>query len=443
MSRFLVFVVIFFSLRSYSQQQNVSKGIKFINTLSWSQIKQKARQENKFIFLDVFATWCKPCKQMEEKVYTVDSIGNFINEHFISVKVQIDTNKKDNENIRQWYQVASQIEREYKVSVLPTYLFFAPSGKIINREQGTKSISDFLDLAKKTVDTTNNYYKWVSDYEEGKRSYNYFGNLALRAKALGDEALAAKVADDYINNFLLHKPLNELLGDNENLKFLYSFTSKTSDPAFRLVYDNINLIDSLKGEPGFSNMWINLCIYNEFIEPAINEGLKCGSVPKWYKLKKKIQKAFNYTYADYNILCGKVRWYNSRKDWNKYFKYALKKEEKYSDYKSSIRDNLNVNVLCWNIFNYSTKSSYLNRAISLMEKSTSSPQYEKYNGWLAAALDTYANLLYKSGKKTRAIEVETKAIETRPDMKEHVESLNKMKRNEPTWIAHGENRNKE
>src|ERR1044072_3274365 len=76
------------------------QGIKWTDSLTWQQIKEKAKKENKYIFVDCFTTWCRPCKKMDKDVYTNDSVGALLNEKFISVKVQMDATKADNEFTR-------------------------------------------------------------------------------------------------------------------------------------------------------------------------------------------------------------------------------------------------------------------------------------------------------------------------------------------------------
>ncbi len=49
---------------------------------SWEQVKAKAKQENKHIFLDFYATWCGMCKHMDANVYTDKEIGEFFNRQF-------------------------------------------------------------------------------------------------------------------------------------------------------------------------------------------------------------------------------------------------------------------------------------------------------------------------------------------------------------------------
>jgi thiol:disulfide interchange protein len=52
----------------FSDRIDTSKGINFENNLSWEQVKEKAKAENKYIFVDCYATWCGPCKAMDKEV---------------------------------------------------------------------------------------------------------------------------------------------------------------------------------------------------------------------------------------------------------------------------------------------------------------------------------------------------------------------------------------
>ncbi|WP_449435444.1 thioredoxin family protein [Pedobacter steynii] len=67
-----------------------AQGIKFEENLSWAQIQAKAKAENKYILMDTYATWCGPCKQMSAETFPQKEAGDFINDKFVSVKVQMD-----------------------------------------------------------------------------------------------------------------------------------------------------------------------------------------------------------------------------------------------------------------------------------------------------------------------------------------------------------------
>jgi len=58
-------IILFMPFLSKSQDI-VSEGIQFIKSSSWEQVLQKAKAENKIIFIDCYTTWCAPCKAMEK-----------------------------------------------------------------------------------------------------------------------------------------------------------------------------------------------------------------------------------------------------------------------------------------------------------------------------------------------------------------------------------------
>src|SRR5258708_30231406 len=84
-------------------------GVHFIENRGWEQIKEIAKKEHKYIFVDCFATWCGPCKAMDKKIYPNDSVGNIINQDFLSVKMQCDTSKNDGDNVKARYTDAHNI----------------------------------------------------------------------------------------------------------------------------------------------------------------------------------------------------------------------------------------------------------------------------------------------------------------------------------------------
>lgn len=88
-----------------------------------------------------------------------------------------------------------------------------------------------------------------------------------------------------------------------------------------------------------------------------------------------------------------------------------------------------LNQSAWTIFEASQSKSDLNAALKWSEKSLelTEPQDK------AACTDTYANILYKLGRKAEAIEWAEKAIKLAPDDDYNKEILAKMKSGEQTW----------
>jgi len=56
---------------------------------------------------------------MDKDIYPNDTVGESVNKKFISVKVQMDTSKQDNEQVKAWYADAHSIMQQYKVIAFP------------------------------------------------------------------------------------------------------------------------------------------------------------------------------------------------------------------------------------------------------------------------------------------------------------------------------------
>ena len=112
MNRLLIIPILMIAgiVKGYSQTDTTT-GVHFDHRLSWQEVLEKAQKENKYIFVDCYATWCGPCKWMDKNVYQVDSVGTIVNESFISVRIQMDTSGQDNDKIKEWYPIARDFEK--------------------------------------------------------------------------------------------------------------------------------------------------------------------------------------------------------------------------------------------------------------------------------------------------------------------------------------------
>lgn len=51
----------------------------------WDDLRKKAKETNKLIFLYAYASWCGPCKWMAKNVFTTEEAGAYFNAHFMSL----------------------------------------------------------------------------------------------------------------------------------------------------------------------------------------------------------------------------------------------------------------------------------------------------------------------------------------------------------------------
>jgi len=116
--------------------QSANMGIRFFQG-SWEEAMAKAKAEKKCIFLDAYASWCSPCKTMDGEVYTNSKIGNYFNEKFIAVK--IDMEKGEGPELA---------KRFPSIDGYPSLLFFGSDGHLAKTILGSRPVNEFLQEAK-------------------------------------------------------------------------------------------------------------------------------------------------------------------------------------------------------------------------------------------------------------------------------------------------------
>ncbi len=389
-----------------------AQGIKFEENLSWAQIKAKAKAENKFILMDTYATWCGPCKQMSAETFPKKEAGDFINDKFIAVKVQMDQTKGDSEYVKSWYHDAKVIGDVYEVRAYPTVLYFSPEGNIVHNVAGYQDVNRLIDEAKVALKKDDDYARKLAEFKKGKLDTAGMKALVAKAKELKAVETARQVAESYING--INK--NELLG-KDNLIFIgINFSSKNK--YFDLFSKNPEKVNAIV-QKNFAENSVMSVIYSEEIEPFDKaekpdwEGIEKKVVAKYGKLGE--ERVWGNRMAYY---CGVKDWVNYGKYYKKYFDRAIPNE----------RSFIHINNMSWQVFKYVTDTAVLNTAIKAMDFNLD--KYERYH---AGSIDTYANLLYKAGRKDDAIWWAELARKLSDNNKDFVETLAKMKAGTPTW----------
>lgn len=105
---------------------------------SYDQALNLAQSDNRPVMIDFYADWCPPCKQMDATTYADDEVGAFLNENFVSLKVNVDR---------------SNLGRTYGIEAIPTVVFLSPEEtEIGSRIVGARSPQVFLGLVEVVLD---------------------------------------------------------------------------------------------------------------------------------------------------------------------------------------------------------------------------------------------------------------------------------------------------
>ncbi len=123
--------------------ENDVEGIQFQHE-NWMSALSEAKTDNKLIFVDVYATWCGPCKKLKKYTFSDKDVGDYFNANFINVA--LDAEKGE----------GISIANQYGVTSYPTVLIVDFEGNLVAKKSGYQNSADILTFVKRIVSEHNN-----------------------------------------------------------------------------------------------------------------------------------------------------------------------------------------------------------------------------------------------------------------------------------------------
>ena len=336
---------------------------------SWKEILETAKNEEKLIFIDAYTTWCGPCKKMSRDIFPQHNVGQFYNENFINVKMDMERGE------------GVALAEQYYVFVYPTLLFIDPAGEIVHRAAGYHNEVEFLELAKVALDPTKSLAGMTSSYKSGNRDPNFLYKYTV-ARFEARDGSHPQIAEEYLAT-------QDDWTTNDNMQFVYSFVEDTDSKMFDYVLENKATFISKFGEKEVNNKIENLVmsrLSNEDDKPELEE----------------VDALFAKVMGDragINSSAYRMTYHRQRGDREAYAKAALAHYDKYKD--ELTFDELNETA--WTFYEVISDKKLL-KCASKMSKQSIKMANNYYNN------DTLAALYYKMGKKSKALKQAKKAV---------------------------------
>lgn len=115
-----------------AQATEQRRGIDFGHSLA--EALAAAETSGKPVFVDAMTTWCKPCREMERKVFADQAVGAFVNEHFEAVQLDMEQGEGPGAAAR------------YGVRAYPTILVLDADGEEVDRSIGYRGVGEFVEF---------------------------------------------------------------------------------------------------------------------------------------------------------------------------------------------------------------------------------------------------------------------------------------------------------
>lgn len=207
-----------------------AQGIEFFHG-TWEEALVKAQQEDKPIFVDAYASWCGPCKQMASNVFPQPEVGEVFNANFINMK--LDMEKPE----------AASFRVNHSVRAYPTLFFLDSKGETIHTVVGGQKPDGLISHARTAMSKVDDLSVYEAKYAAGEREPNFVFNYVRALVRQGQPHL--KVANDQL------REQSEQLNQPGNLRLMLLSATEADSRIFDMLLKHRTDVEQLVSKDAF------------------------------------------------------------------------------------------------------------------------------------------------------------------------------------------------
>lgn len=287
-----------------------AQGINFDHG-TWKEVLAKAKAEDKLVFVDVYTSWCGPCKKMAAEVFPLVEVGQVFNPNFVNYK--IDAEKGE----------GIDIAKQFGVKSFPTYLFVNGDGVLVYRSGGYNPAPVFLKeagIAIKEKHDPKPLALWDDEYRAGKRDKAFLiGYLKKRSVVKVPNGDILEEAFPLLNK--------EDLGNKELMDAIFAYdpnmTFVPGGKFYQYVIQNHNSIEELIGKKDNYVLGVTEAGMYQYFNTEIIKNNKEQMLPVMLAAQKQVMELMKRDEVDATLKGLTLRYYKGTKNAKKVVPAAL------------------------------------------------------------------------------------------------------------------------
>lgn len=235
-----------------AKQDNTLAFIEVDNNADWNAAFEKAKAEDKLIFIDVYTDWCTYCKQLDEEVYTDKSVSEYFNKNFINIKFNAET------------EFGLPKAEQFRVSGFPTLLFLTAEQQVFHEIGGFVPATALSAYGLEVQRMWTILPQLETKHESGAISKEETLEL-INILEIRDENRARDIAKEYIDRLS-----NDDYLDLETIWLLSKHQNHLNGKPFQHIKSNKSLLIETHGKNEFTDYMS--AVYNDNLHLAIKYG---------------------------------------------------------------------------------------------------------------------------------------------------------------------------
>lgn len=360
---------------SFSNGFSQNRSIAFIEK-PFSELLSQAKTQKKLIFMDAYTTWCGPCKWISANIFTNDSVADYFNKNFICTKFDMEKGE------------GTELGSRYQVRAYPTLLFIDGDGNMVHKRVGApRQLKEYLDMGKVALTPGQGLAALSKRYNEGVTDP---AEMMIYLKRLQEAYMPVNVP---LAKYMATQK-DEELTSTSNWNLIYAYSDDMNSREFVYLVKNQDKFAAVHTPDSVEQK-----ISEVYLKALITQTRSRQFKEEEYNKTKLIIRESGYSGAEKVIFTADINMYLGQGQAEKFFEEVYTGTDKYysGDYKM-------LNSLAWQVFTMTDDEKYLKKAADWAKRSVELKNQSAGN-------DTYAQILFKLGRKDEAIHHEKMAIE--------------------------------
>lgn len=213
-----------------TEEVTPTTGTRFLDNEPFDTALTQAQKEGKQLFVDCYTTWCGPCRMMTTQVFPLDTVGQYMNAHFVCLKVDMEKGE------------GPELAKRYEVRAYPTFLILDKEGKEVNRLVGANSPAGFIESLEKARQGSR-LPELEARWNAGERGMDFLREYYDELSASYRQDKMQKVAEA-----MLEGKTSELISDSLLFKIWLTQRPTPQQESYQYVWQHVDEVKARYGE---------------------------------------------------------------------------------------------------------------------------------------------------------------------------------------------------
>jgi len=125
--------------------QDASLAAEGINWTPFSEAVDLAEKSSKKLLIDIYAPWCRYCRQVQDEVYSDERVRDYVNDTFVVTRLNGD-DAEEKFHFREYMLTGQELAMALGAQGFPTTVFLQSNSEYITRLPGFAPADEFIHV---------------------------------------------------------------------------------------------------------------------------------------------------------------------------------------------------------------------------------------------------------------------------------------------------------